>query len=347
MTPVNASDVQHFSPQHSQQQSLFANSKLNLRTPSSFIPKSLENQTKSHLPFDSVPIAYKEDVVRSQQLLASQEKNPHHPARYHHVLKNIPTSTNTAQHDTVQGVYSKGSGLYNSKNQPLLGKCTSNEIINLNFSDNEGTLSSNVNDVTKSSPKKLEGRVENIGKYFDKNLEFSQGLLQTSRSQAQPFYNCSLNETTNQDKISSECNLLPSELKYSRNPSLIANSEDVQAEFNKSGPFNSVGSHSSRLNNYDLLSDKSTPFEIKPIQNSSSIINSEPMDINLVHQSINSLPHRSQEEKINFPSVKNLEFSSNLPLHLMPNQNLSETLLNNLDIEKAKDTLNRELQINR
>ncbi|XP_058790239.1 testin [Phymastichus coffea] len=93
MTPVNATDVQQFSPQHSQSL-MNPNAKLNLRTPSSFIPKNLQVPLISNLPnfhgnvgpiISSTPCT--KDVIQVQSLQAQSEPYFKQP-EYESALKN-------------------------------------------------------------------------------------------------------------------------------------------------------------------------------------------------------------------------------------------------------------------
>ncbi|XP_008213365.1 uncharacterized protein LOC100120273 [Nasonia vitripennis] len=121
MTPANATDVQRFSPQHSKLLQNNSPAGLNLRTPSSFIPKIPQSQTNANLPnFSSLlnegmsPLTPNIDVVRAQHLQAMNEPSPG-PGRYHHTLAKISGKSNLAEAASVPGTYHLGkSPLANS-----------------------------------------------------------------------------------------------------------------------------------------------------------------------------------------------------------------------------------------
>lgn len=345
MTPANASDVQTFSSQHSQENQLGSNTRLNLRTPGSFIPKSLQTLAKSHLAGDNASLEYREDLVKTQTLLASQEKNPHHNARYHHVLKNIPNDSSVAEESNVKGNHHLGSELYNKSYDSSQKKPTFGEIINsknVNSIANEENVPGNViNNSMKPELNKLESRVENIKRQFDKNLEFSQDVSENSNKlQAHLLCKSQSNVTNNLNKVSSYSNPIPSKLQYSTNSSLLACSQDLQTDQIKYKSYNPIVSQNSQLKqNYDSSKERSTPYGINYIKNPSSVVNSAPNHTNSVHQTSNSLPHKSQMEKIAWPIEQSLEFSSDLPPHLMLDPSLSKFSINCMNTNNTSDIL--------
>lgn len=128
MTPANATDVQRFSPQHSK---LLQNSPsgLNLRTPSSFIPKIPQPQTNANLPnFSGLlnegmsPLTPNIDVVRAQHLQAVNEASPG-PGRYHHTLANISGKGSLAEAASVPGAHHLGESPLAHSGSPKNSNC--------------------------------------------------------------------------------------------------------------------------------------------------------------------------------------------------------------------------------
>jgi hypothetical protein len=121
MTPANATDVQQFSPQHSQHLSN-PNRVLNLRTPSSFISKVPQSQTKSNLPFipsnDNFPLPSNIEIVKTPHLQTANE-NQQKLGQYHYSLENISNHSNLAEATNVPGDYHLGTNLRNSNNQKM------------------------------------------------------------------------------------------------------------------------------------------------------------------------------------------------------------------------------------
>lgn len=127
MTPANATDVQQLSPQHSQSL-MNPNSKLNLRTPSSFIPKGFQVPFKPNLtnPLNNMnPTPSKTDVIKVQTQQAESETNPMLP-QYQSSLENVTNSSHLAQTSTVP----KGSYAFHSNDSVIRsdGNLKSNPI---------------------------------------------------------------------------------------------------------------------------------------------------------------------------------------------------------------------------
>lgn len=189
MTPANATDVQRFSPQHSQNLSN-PKGELNLRTPSSFIPKvpytQKVPQTKSSLPNSpnerGAPLAYNTDSIRGQHTQLANQSNPI-LGQYHHALANVSNQASLAEAANVPGAYHLGSELPNSNDQSKRCQKHNPTPYELKYSKNPASIINEECDQDCKAPQtseslsnELRAHTEKIGAQTQENLEFSSAL---------------------------------------------------------------------------------------------------------------------------------------------------------------------------
>ena len=220
MTPANATDVQRFSPQHSQQLSNPTGS-LNLRTPSSFIPKVPQTHLKSNLPNQSidmtnVPSVSNIDVIRAQHLQAANEMNPR-LGRYHHTLTNIPNDGNLVEGVNVPGAYHAGSQyLSNSVNEEKNVSKNNSTPSELKYSRNPSNI---------ASGEYMQNGTLQFGSYHRTLANIPNNSTIAEAASVPGALHTPGYGTSNLKKDKNLSNPTPCEMQYSRNPGSIANEE--------------------------------------------------------------------------------------------------------------------------
>ncbi|XP_011499777.1 PREDICTED: testin [Ceratosolen solmsi marchali] len=271
MTPVNATDVQQFSPQDNEHLSNL-NSILNLRTPSNFISKMLQTHSKSNVPFifSNDNILLTSNIERKEApYLQANNKVRSQLGQYNYSLPNISNHSNFAEAINISRDYSLQANITNANNKKTYLSKENKSCYELKYSKNPNSFVNEeyakykAHKASKPILSDSRTQVENSSCQSEQNFKIlsnlssntlftkqilSEALLSPSSVNTSNIVGSSLDEKDLmyiREKPSSKYSnkndyqnaVVSRELEHISHPSFVLNSEQIMKDFYQIKPF--------------------------------------------------------------------------------------------------------------